>query len=147
MPQMDMATFLGQVTWFFRVFSTFYLIVLTDLLPTLNRAIKVRVKKADQMRQFSSGWTGSITQADGQSTQSRGRGSKVLKLTEDHLNNSTIHGGVGVETKRLKSVLKAMKAKSSVPTMVVSPKKVRGGAKKTPAPTAGTTRGRPRGGK
>lgn len=144
-----MVTFLGQVTWFIRVFSTFYLIVLTDVLPTLNRAIKVRVKKADQMRQFSTGWTGSITQADGQSTQSRGRGSKVLKLTEDHLNQSITHGGLGVETKGLKAVVRAMKKakpSASTVTMKVQPKKGVN-AKKTSAPAVGTTRGRPRGSK
>ena len=50
MPQWDSATFVGQVTWFSLVFSVFYLVVLTDVLPSLNRAVKVRAKRLDLVR-------------------------------------------------------------------------------------------------
>jgi hypothetical protein len=50
MPQLDTTTYLGQVTWFTVVFTGFYLIVLTDVLPRLNRAIKVRAKKLERTR-------------------------------------------------------------------------------------------------
>jgi len=50
MPQMDSATYFGQVTWFAVVFAVFYLVVLTDVLPGLNRALKVRTKKIERVR-------------------------------------------------------------------------------------------------
>jgi hypothetical protein len=50
MPQLDVSTYLGQVTWFAVVFAVFYLIVLTDVLPGLNRALKVRTKKLERVR-------------------------------------------------------------------------------------------------
>ena len=45
MPQMDSATYLGQVTWFVLVFGVFYLVMVTDVLPSLDRVMKMRVKK------------------------------------------------------------------------------------------------------
>lgn len=50
MPQMDSATYRGQVTWFTLVFSVFYLVMRTDVLPRLNRAVKVRAKKIERTR-------------------------------------------------------------------------------------------------
>jgi hypothetical protein len=45
MPQMDSVTYLGQVTWFVLIFGIYYLVMVADVLPTLDRALKVRVKK------------------------------------------------------------------------------------------------------
>ena len=45
MPQLDSATYLGQVTWFGLVFGVFYIIMVTDVLPAFDRALKIRVKK------------------------------------------------------------------------------------------------------
>lgn len=50
MPQLDSATYLGQVTWLAVVFGLFYLVVLTDVLPGLNRALKIRSKKLERVR-------------------------------------------------------------------------------------------------
>jgi hypothetical protein len=50
MPQLDTSTYLGQVTWFTVVFLGFYLVMLTDVLPTLNMVVKVRAKKLDRTR-------------------------------------------------------------------------------------------------
>jgi hypothetical protein len=50
MPQLDVSTYLGQVTWFAVVFTRFYLAVVTDVLPALNRAVKMRAKKLDRTR-------------------------------------------------------------------------------------------------
>lgn len=50
MPQFDTATYRGQVTWFVIVFSVFYLVMRTDVLPRLNRAVKVRAKKVERTR-------------------------------------------------------------------------------------------------
>ena len=58
MPQLDVTTFLGQVTWFTVVFVRFYLARTTEVLPALNRVVKLRVKKRDQQR-------GELRQFDG----------------------------------------------------------------------------------
>jgi hypothetical protein len=50
MPQLDTTAYLGQVTWFTLVFLGFYLVMLSEVLPTLNAAIKVRAKKLDRTR-------------------------------------------------------------------------------------------------
>lgn len=58
MPQLDVTTYLGQVTWFFVVFSAFYVMMVSDVLPLLNRAVKLRAKKLDTQR-------GALRQFDG----------------------------------------------------------------------------------
>ncbi len=50
MPQLDVTTFFGQVTWFAVVFVVFYLVMVSDVLPRLNRAVKVRAKKLELTR-------------------------------------------------------------------------------------------------
>jgi F-type H+-transporting ATPase subunit b len=45
MPQMDSVTYLSQVTWFVVVFGLYYLVMVADVLPALDRALKMRVKK------------------------------------------------------------------------------------------------------
>ena len=58
MPQLDISTYLGQVTSFAVVFTLYYFVTLVDVLPRLNRIIKLRVKKldttSDDARQFDS---------------------------------------------------------------------------------------------
>ena len=45
MPQLDTVTFLSQLFWLVIIFGTFYLIVLTDILPSFSRVLKSRLKK------------------------------------------------------------------------------------------------------
>jgi len=45
MPQLDTATYRGQVTWLVLVFVTYYRIVRGELFPALTRVVKVRAKK------------------------------------------------------------------------------------------------------
>ena len=45
MPQLDMATYMGQVTWLILVFVTYYRVVRGQLFPALTRVVKVRAKK------------------------------------------------------------------------------------------------------
>jgi putative endonuclease len=50
MPQLDVATYIGQVTWFVAVFSAFYIIMTSDVLPMFNRAVKARTEKLARSR-------------------------------------------------------------------------------------------------
>lgn len=50
MPQLDVATYIGQVTWFVAVFSAFYVIMTSDVLPLFNRAVKARTEKLARSR-------------------------------------------------------------------------------------------------
>ena len=45
MPQLDTVTFLSQIFWLVIIFGTFYLTVLTDILPSFSRVLKSRLKK------------------------------------------------------------------------------------------------------
>ena len=45
MPQLDTVTFLSQLFWLVIIFGTFYLTVLTDILPSFSRVLKSRLKK------------------------------------------------------------------------------------------------------
>ena len=45
MPQLDTVTFLSQLFWLVIIFGAFYLIVLTDILPSFSRVLKSRLKK------------------------------------------------------------------------------------------------------
>jgi len=62
MPQLDTATYLGQVTWFTFVFVTFYLVIVSYALPQINQMIKVRMKKVERTR-------GDATQYDAERAQ------------------------------------------------------------------------------
>ena len=87
MPQLDTTTYLGQVTWFTFVFSLFYFIVLTDVLPRINRAVKVRAKKLDRTRDDARQFDAERTTADqtyARSTSSAAASSlAILMGTED----------------------------------------------------------------
>jgi len=45
MPQIDIFTFFGQVTWFAMAFVFYFSVVGSILLPSINRSIKIRDKK------------------------------------------------------------------------------------------------------
>jgi len=45
MPQLDTVTFLSQLFWLVIIFGAFYLMVLTDILPSFSRVLKSRLKK------------------------------------------------------------------------------------------------------
>ena len=45
MPQLDTVTFLSQLFWLVIIFGAFYLIVLTEILPSFSRVLKSRLKK------------------------------------------------------------------------------------------------------
>jgi len=59
MPQLDTATFRGQVTWLVIVFVVLYLIRTGEILPKRNRIGKLRAKKRERTR-------GDATQYDGE---------------------------------------------------------------------------------
>jgi hypothetical protein len=59
MPQLDVGTFRGQVTWVRRVFIVLYRTRTGDILPKLNRIVKMRAKKRERTR-------GDATQYDGE---------------------------------------------------------------------------------
>ena len=45
MPQIDSVTFLSQLFWLVVIFFLFYSFILSDVLPSLSRILKVRAKK------------------------------------------------------------------------------------------------------
>lgn len=87
MPQLDTTTYLGQVTWFTFVFSFFYFVILTDVLPRINRAVKVRAKKLERTRDDARQFDVERTTADqnyARSTTSAASSSLALLMgTED----------------------------------------------------------------
>jgi hypothetical protein len=62
MPQLDTATFRGQVTWLVIVFVVLYRTRRGDVLPKVSRIVKLRSKKRDRTR-------GDATQYDGERTR------------------------------------------------------------------------------
>ena len=50
MPQLDTGTYFGQVTWLVRVFGVLYRTRTGDVLPKLNRIVKIRSKKRERTR-------------------------------------------------------------------------------------------------
>ena len=48
MPQLDTFTYLSQLFWVFVLFSGFYVLVLSDILPSFSQILKTRKKKLDQ---------------------------------------------------------------------------------------------------
>jgi len=58
MPQLDMATYMGQVTWLVLVFVTYYRVVRGQLFPALTRVVKVRAKKKGQLHARTTGFRG-----------------------------------------------------------------------------------------
>jgi len=62
MPQLDTATYRGQVTWLVRTFGVLYLTRTGDVLPKLSRIVKLRGKKRERTR-------GDATQYDGERTR------------------------------------------------------------------------------
>jgi len=45
MPQLDVFTFLGQVTWFSLSFVIYFIAIGVIVLPLINRSVKLRSKK------------------------------------------------------------------------------------------------------
>jgi hypothetical protein len=62
MPQLDTATFRGQVTWLVRVFVVLYRARTGEILPKVSKIVKLRGKKRERTR-------GEATQYDGERTQ------------------------------------------------------------------------------
>lgn len=62
MPQLDTATFRGQVTWLGVVFVVLYRTRRGDILPKLSQIVKMRSKKRERTR-------GDATQYDGERAQ------------------------------------------------------------------------------
>lgn len=48
MPQLDTFTYLSQLFWVFVLFSGFYVLVVSDILPSFSQILKTRKKKLDQ---------------------------------------------------------------------------------------------------
>jgi len=61
---MDSVTYFGQVTWFRVVFSLYYLVMVTEVLPSFDRALKVRAKKLARTRGDARQFDRERTQAD-----------------------------------------------------------------------------------
>jgi len=66
MPQLDTATFRGQVTWLVIVFGVLYRTRRGDVLPKLSRIVKLRGKKRDRTRRDATQYDGERTQVDSQ---------------------------------------------------------------------------------
>jgi len=78
MPQLDTATFRGQVTWLRVVFGVLYRTRVGEILPKLSQIVKIRSKKRDRTRgdgrqydgeraQVESGYSGRLGGAAGSS--------------------------------------------------------------------------------
>jgi len=104
MPQLDSATFVGQVTWFSLVFSAFYLIVLTDVLPSLNRAVKVRAKRLDRVR-------GDARQFDGVSVSAQDSVDSMLSSGSKGV-SSLVSSALGGFVSRVRLVTRKRMARS-----------------------------------
>ena len=64
MPQLDTATFRGQVTWLVIVFGVLYRTRTGDVLPKLSRIVKLRSKKRDRTRGDARQYEGERTQTE-----------------------------------------------------------------------------------
>ena len=49
MPQFDLGTFIIEITWFFILFSVFYLVVLYYILPQLGVVLKLRARRINKL--------------------------------------------------------------------------------------------------
>jgi len=54
MPQLDLATYFGQIFWFLFFFSALYSCVFSFVLPSFALSMKIRQKRLGRMGQFSS---------------------------------------------------------------------------------------------
>lgn len=64
MPQLDTATFFGQVTWLVIVFGVLYRATRGDVLPKVSRIVKMRSKKRDRTRVDATQYDGERTQVE-----------------------------------------------------------------------------------
>lgn len=64
MPQLDTVTYRGQVTWLCRVFIGLYLVMTGDVLPMLNRILKIRSKKRERTRGDATAYDGERTRVE-----------------------------------------------------------------------------------
>jgi hypothetical protein len=64
MPQLDTATFFGQVTWLVIVFGVLYRATRGDVLPKLSRIVKMRSKKRDRTRVDATQYDGERTRVE-----------------------------------------------------------------------------------
>lgn len=64
MPQLDTATFFGQVTWLVIVFGVLYRATRGEVLPKVSRIVKMRSKKRDRTRVDATQYDGERTAVD-----------------------------------------------------------------------------------
>lgn len=91
MPQLDSATYFGQVTWLAVVFGLFYVLMLADVLPGVNRILKVRAKKLDRVRGDARQFDGvRVTAQDALDAQGSGAAKRVRAFRSSHA--ATVQG-------------------------------------------------------
>jgi len=64
MPQLDTATFFGQVTWLVIVFGVLYRATRGEVLPKLSRIVKMRAKKRERTRVDATQYDGERTRVE-----------------------------------------------------------------------------------
>jgi hypothetical protein len=64
MPQLDTATYRGQVTWLVIVFGGLYRVTRGDVLPKLSTIVKLRSKKRERTRGDASQYDGERTRVE-----------------------------------------------------------------------------------
>jgi len=55
MPQLDLFTFFGQVSWLSLAFVFYFVVMGTSVLPLINRSLKLREKKLSYQLSFGKG--------------------------------------------------------------------------------------------
>ena len=103
MPQFDVSTYRGQVTWFALVFSVFYLVMRTDVLPRLNRAVKVRAKKIDRTRNDARQFDGVRASSEEGVDRQGVRGSVSARTRIGRVQSNVASAARGVSSKVLMS--------------------------------------------
>jgi hypothetical protein len=149
MPQLDTATFRGQVTWLCLVFVVLYRVRTGEVLPKVNQIVKLRAKKRERTRGEANQYEGERTQVEqgysGRLGKAAGSSTRLLQERQD-LQHGWMSQEVGKRTqaKGMNSAMKEyrgyrMKVKLAE---VYLTKKLGEGAKKTKGGKAGRKLGK-----
>jgi hypothetical protein len=152
MPQLDISTFIGQVTWISVVFGRYYRLMVTDVVPSLNRIVKFRAKKADvnrgDLRQFDGVRGSSDEQYDrevslggkqwvARLTNERHHAERMLRGLERQARLSKkdgVSGGLLVKRRKFRRPQKSLSMKMVSPISTT-------GTKETPVKSTGSKKG------
>src|SRR6478735_3416790 len=87
MPQLDTATFRGQVTWLCLVFVVLYRVRTGEVLPKVNQIVKLRAKKRERTRGEANQYEGERTQVEqgysGRLGKAAGSSTRLLQERQD----------------------------------------------------------------